>query len=167
MTRCLNERALVRLYFKEGTADEHSHLRLCADCAETYDRLVHDLEAIHHILADTPPRTAAAGRLAPWRWVLLPAAAVSVAMIAIVISIGWLRQPASVQLAAGNRNLSAFADDVSSAVFAGVGSDDAIDIRADAPDLRVALADGWPCTRDAFFNGECSDQVSALLLEVE
>jgi hypothetical protein len=99
--------------------------------------------------------------------VWIPAAAVSVATIAIVVSIGWLRQPAPAQRAAGNRNLSAFADDVSSAVFAGVGFGDAVDVRADAPDLRVAMADGWPCTRDAFFNGECSDQVSALLLEVE
>ncbi len=166
MNRCLSERALVRVYFNEASADEHAHLRLCADCAESYDRLVDDLDAIHETLATVPPPKAADTRLAPWRWGWL-AAAFSVAAVAVVVSVVWLREPAPVQLAAGTRSVSAFATDVSTALFAGADSDDVAEIGEDAPYLHAALEAGQPCTENAFFNGECSDQVSALLIETD
>ena len=55
MKRCLNERALVRLYLHEGTATQQFHLRTCADCAERYEQLVGDLDTIGQVLKAPPP----------------------------------------------------------------------------------------------------------------
>ena len=55
MKRCLSERALVRLYLREGTATQQFHLRMCADCAERYEQLVGDLDTISQVLEAPPP----------------------------------------------------------------------------------------------------------------
>jgi len=163
MTRCLNERALVRVYFKDGTAAEHSHLRWCADCAEAYDRLVDDLEAIHETLASVSPAPLAAAHAVPWRRAWVPLAALALAVIAIVVGVLWRQPPAPIQVAAETRSVSAFGRDIASALFPGAGIDTVAEFGSDAPYLYAALEAGRPCSEDAFVNGECSDQVSALM----
>ena len=89
MNRCLNERALLRMYTHESTAAERSHLRLCADCAERYDLFTEELEAIGHVL-QSPPRLAIEPRRLwsiqmPW----VPATAGCLALLALVLGVAW------------------------------------------------------------------------------
>ncbi len=84
MNRCLNERALLRIYTHEGTAAEQSHLRLCADCAEHYEQLVEDLETIGQVL-EAPPPGAQIRVALPRRERWMSAAAACIVLIALVL----------------------------------------------------------------------------------
>jgi hypothetical protein len=164
MNDCLNERALLRVYTHEGTPAELSHLRLCADCAEYYERLTDDLETIEHVLQEPPAVSEI--RAVPWRrWI--PAAAACTAVMALVIAVMWLRQPAPLTVAARSSTVSAFAADLSTALFATSGTNAAAQLAADAPYLEAALNAGQPCTRDQVFTGECTDPLSAFVVEGE
>jgi len=163
MTRCLNESALLRLHMRESVAAERSHLRLCADCAERYERLVEDLETIGRVLEAAPPALERREARA-WRAGWLPVAAAACAAVLVVVAGGvWRRGPAPVAARAGN--MSAFADDLSAALFASADPSALLPLAADAPYVTAALQAGQPCTQERFFTGECNDQVSALLIE--
>lgn len=166
MTRCLNERAMIRLYFKEGTAGEHAHLRSCADCAEAYDRLAEDLEALHATLTHLPPPQAAAAGLAVWRRPWIPAA-VALLGIAIFAGVMWHRPRVPLQVATETRSVTAFASDIATALFSAPGVYEVPDLNRSMPYLEAAFDVGQPCTGEAFFNGECSDQVSALWIATD
>ncbi len=163
MNRCLGERALLRVYLKEASGSEQAHLRLCAHCAERYDAVVDDLHAIDTILTKTPPPAVATSRVSGgyMRWV--PAAAF-VVLVAAAASVITLRRPAP-PMASRNTNVSAFAADVSAALFAGADAGDFPHIESAPPDLGAALEAGRACTEDRYFNGECNDQLSMLLVE--
>jgi hypothetical protein len=163
MNRCLGERALLRNYLHEGTAAEQSHLRQCADCAERYELLTEDLETIDQAL-DAPPLAAEPRRAWPLRWV--PAAAVGMAVVALLLGVAWLRRPAPV--AAHPTGLAVFVADVSDALFA-TGEANALPqiAAAETSYLDAALDAGHPCTRERFLAGDCSDQLSALLIDSE
>jgi hypothetical protein len=169
MKRCLSERAMLRVHTREGTAAEHEHLRLCADCAERYDKLVQDLEMLHHVLEAPPPVHAPSrgGLALPLRWA--PLALAALALLALAGSVVWLQRPAPVQIASRAPAVSAFAADVSAALFANNSPTTTTTalVTNDAPYLQAALDAGSPCTRDRYFNGECDDQLSALLFEGE
>jgi hypothetical protein len=168
MKECLNERTLLQLHTRDGTTAERQHLRLCADCAERYDKLAEDLDTLRHILAAPPPLRAAA-RANPLRAGWIPVAAAAVALLAVLVGVPWLHQkaPAPTQVAAPGAAVAAFAADVSAALFA--DSEPTLTVALATTDtsyLQAAL-DVGPCTRDRYLNGGCDDQLSALLFEGE
>lgn len=162
MRRCLNERALLRVYLNEPTADDAFHLRMCADCAERYDAFVDDLEAIDAALSGTPPPAVARRVVSPWRAGWVPAAALAAA-VAVVVGMTVMRSAAPPETATHRTTVSQFAADVSDAVFASAADSEEFATAADAPDLGAALDAGRPCTREQILEGECNDDVSVLL----
>ncbi|HVO26614.1 MAG TPA: hypothetical protein VMW56_23635 [Candidatus Margulisiibacteriota bacterium] len=168
MKRCLNEQTLLQLAAGDGTAGQRQHLRLCADCAERYDSLAEDLDTLRHILtAPPPPRPATYANPFRVRWI--PVAAAAAALLAVLVSGPRLRQPAPAptHYAAPGASVAAFAADVSAALFADSAPTATVALATgDASYLQAAL-DAGPCTRDRYFNGECDDQLSALLFEGE
>ncbi len=163
MNGCLNERALLALYCGEENPKGRSHLRFCADCAERYDALAEDLELIETTLNGPPPaRTPARGL--PLRPPLLAAAALGT-FAAAVIGIIALHHSTPPQTVARRATLSAFASDVSEAVFANPALNDLSQVASDTPYARAAREADWPCTQDRFLEGECTDQLTALLFE--
>lgn len=167
MKRCLSERALLRVHTHDGTVVEREHLQGCADCAQRYDALAEDLTALQRILEEPAPAAVAQG-VSPLRLGWIPMAAAAAALIALLVSGPWLRQPTPVplQVALRRSNVSAFAADVSAALFANDDPSTMVALApSDAPYLQAALDAGSPCTRDRYFNGECDDQLSALILE--
>lgn len=164
MNRCLKERALLNISAGEGTAAQHAHLRVCADCAERYEAFTDDLKIIGDVLVQTPPTGIAVSRVpaALVRWV--PLAAAAAVLLAVGLTVTRLYAPTLVQVAARSGNVPAFAADVSAAVFA--SDDDAtMQMASDAPYLRAALEAGLPCPQVGVFEGECDDQISALAFE--
>jgi hypothetical protein len=166
MNQCLNERSMVRILTHDGTAVERWHLRLCADCAERYDELEEDLQTIGAVL-EAPPVAEVRHRLLSWRMRWLAAATAGVAVAALALSVIWLRPQTPTQLALRSGSVTAFADDVSTALFATTDADAAPRFSEEAPYLEAALEAGWPCTQARFLTGDCNDQLSALLIEEE
>ncbi len=166
MNACLSERALLAVYANDASAAERAHLQQCAACGERYGALTHDLNLIDTVLSAPPPRSLTVSHPSLRRpvWVLT-AAAVSAALAVLVVA-AWLQTPAPVEVAVREPGVTGFAADVSAAIFAGV-EEDVTPASTEAPYLRAALDVGGPCTTDAFFRGECSDQISALFLEDE
>jgi len=168
MKRCLSERALFRVRSQDGTAAEREHLQVCPDCAQRYDALDEDLSLLQRVLEEREP-AAAVQHLSPrlrLGWMTLAAAAAAV--LALVVSVPLLHQPtpAPVQTAVRHSSVSAFAADVSAALFANNDATTAVALATtDAPYLQAALDAGAPCTRERYFNGECDDQLSALILD--
>jgi len=166
MKPCLSERALLRVHSRDGTAAEREHLQLCPECAERYDALAEDLHLLRRTLEEPEPATPQlASRPLGLGWVPL---AVAAALFALVASVPWLRHPipAPLEVASRSSNVSAFAADVSAAVFADNDATTTVALASnDAPYLQAALDAGSPCTGDRYFDGECDDQLSALLLE--
>lgn len=168
MKRCLSERALLQVHNREATAAQQEHLRLCADCAEQYGRLVDDLEVLQHVLEAAPP-AAKVRRAVPFSVGWVPMAAAAAALLALIGSVRLLREPTAppVQVASRSAAVSVFAADVSAALFADSAPTSVSFTTTDAPYLQAALDAGSPCTRDRYFSGECDDQLSALLFEGE
>jgi len=164
MNRCLSERALLRISTEGGSAAEHSHLQLCADCAERYDALAEDLALIGGALQAPPPREISSP--SAWRVTWIPAAA-SIAVIAAMVSLLWWREPSPARVATPLAAGSTFATDLSAALFATSRTNAPTQLASDAPYLEAALDEGQPCTRDRFLAGQCSDELSALLIEDE
>jgi hypothetical protein len=166
MKRCLSERALVRLYLRESTATQQSHLRMCADCAERYQQLFADLDTIGQVLAAPP--VAEIGRAPLWglRW--MPAAiACGAVLVVLVLDAAWLRRSSPVEVAERASSASAFATDLSDALFGPSDASGIPAVAAETPYLEAALEAGQPCTRDRLLAGECIDEVSAFLAEGE
>ena len=168
MNECLNERTLLQVYAHDGTVAERQHLRLCADCAERYEKLAEDLDTLCHILA-APPSRRAVPRANPLRIGWVPVAAAAVALLAVVVGVPWLRQeaPAPTQIAAPRAAVAAFAADVSAALFADSTSTLTVALATSDTYLQAALDTGSPCTRDRYLTGTCDDQLSVLLFESE
>ncbi len=162
MNGCLNERALLALYYQEENPTGRSHLRVCADCAERYDALADDLERIVTTL-NGPAPARLQGRVLPLRPRLLAAAVGTFA--ALTITLVALHRPTSPQSVARRSTLSALASDVSDAVFANAIVSDDSQLAPDTAYVRAALEADWPCTQDRFLDGECTDQVSALVFD--
>jgi hypothetical protein len=165
MKRCLSERALVRLYLHEGTAAQQVHLRMCADCAERYEQLIGDLGTIGQVL-EAPP-VGEIGRVPIWRLRWVPAAIACAVLVVVVLDAAWLRRSSPVEVALRTSDVSAFATDLSDALF---GTNDASVLPVagvEAPYLEAALEVGRPCTRERLLTGECSDEVFAFLTEGE
>jgi len=164
MRRCLRERALFDVLSGDGTPAQHAHLRLCAGCAERFDALSDDLGAISGVLAQRPPWRVA--RRVAWprqRWVPLGVAAA--VLLAVGVATTLLRAPAPVPLALSSASMPAFADDVSAALFASGDDSGSAPSAIDAPYLQAALEAGLPCTQQRIFDGECEDQIFALVLQ--
>jgi len=168
MRQCMSERALLRFHSRDGRATEREHLRLCADCAERYDQLVEDLSTLHLALEAPQPAVAAVRRFAPFsvRWASIATAAAMLAA-AILVSVAGRHPPVvPVQVASRSTAVSAFAADVSAAVFADSGSASTAALPTlETSYLQAALDVGTPCTRAQYFSGECYEQLSALLSE--
>ena len=171
MNQCLSERVLLQIYMREGLDAQRSHLRLCADCAERYDHLTEDLETIGQVL-EAPPLHSKVREVPSWRQGWIPAAATCMALIVLALGITRLRQPPPVHVAQRPGSFSAFAKDLSTALFA------TADVTVVAPLVQeasyreasylvVALEAGQPCTQESFFSGECNDQLSAFAIESE
>ena len=164
MNRCLSERALLRVSTEGGSVAEHSHLQLCADCAERYDALAEDLALIGRALQAPPPREMPSP--SAWRVAWVPAGA-SIAVIGAMVGILWWREPSPARVAARPTAISTFAADLSAALFATSRTAAPTQLASEAPYLEAALDEGQPCTRDRFLAGQCSDELSALLTEDE
>ncbi len=166
MNRCLDERVLLRMYMHESSAAEQSHLRLCADCTEHYDQLVVDLETIGHAL-EAPPSAAVSRRASAARMPWVPAAVACAALAVVMLVFAWVRRSSPVQVATRIHSVSAFAGDLSDALFATSAASAFVPLAEEAPYLEAALNAGQPCTQDRFFRGACNDQLSALMIEDE
>ncbi len=166
MKQCLSERALVRLYLREGTATQQFHLRMCADCAERYEQLVGDLDAIGQVLK-APPPVGEIGRASLWRLRWAPAAVACVLLVVLVLDAVWLRPSSPVEVAVRTSSVSAFATDLSDALFGPSDANAIPPVAVEASYLEAALEAGQPCTRERLLTGECSDEVSAFLTEGE
>jgi len=166
MKRCLSERALVRLYLREGTATQQFHLRMCADCAERYQQLFDDLDTIGQVLG-APPPVGEIDRVAPWRLRWMPAAIACAVLVVLVLDAAWLRRSSPIEVAERASSASAFATDLSEALFGPSDASRITALAAETPYLEAALEAGQPCTRDRLLAGECSDEVSAFLAEGE
>jgi hypothetical protein len=161
----LNERALLGVHLRERVPGAEAHLRLCADCAERYDQLVDDLETIGTVL-ETPP-VGEIRRAVGWQPAWIPVAVGCAALAVVALHLAWRRPAALVQEAANTASLAAFTDDLSDALFPVADADALPGPGSDLPYVEAALEAGQPCTSARFFNGECNDQVSALLVESE
>ncbi len=178
MNRCLNERALLDVAIGEGTAAQHAHLRLCADCAERHDAFSEDLQVIGDALVQAPGRlpdlaahsgqrqrfmrkSAPANPLVRW----VPIAAAATVLLAVGLTLTLQRAPSAIQVSSHSGNVPAFAADVSEALFADGDDTDNGQMGSDAPYLQAALEGDLPCTQERFYNGECDDQVLALVLD--
>jgi len=166
MKRCLSERALVRLYLREGTATQQFHLRMCADCAERYQQLFADLDTIGQVLG-APPPVGVIDRVSPWRLRWMPAAIACAVLVVLVLDATWLRRSSSVEVAERASSASAFATDLSDALFGPSDANAIPPVAVEASYLEAALEAGQPCTRERLLTGECSDEVSAFLTEGE
>ena len=165
MNHCLDEPALLRVCMEEGPASEQWHVRSCRECGQRYGRLAEDLASIRHVLVDSPPpRVVTRHPLPrPGRW--MAAAAACAALLLWGVRIAHVRD-VSPSAAASDGSITAFADDLSAALFEGdVGRFPQLAL--DEPYVEAALTAGQPCTRDAFLAGECNDQLSAFTTEEE
>ncbi len=165
MNQCLRERALLRIFLHEGTSAEQAHLRLCADCAEHYDLLLEDLEAIRRALQAPPPRVSPIRGALPRRVQWMTAAIAVAALGMLILSVAWLRRSSRMQVAAHVGSASTFATDLSNALFPTSDTGEVLQLAAEAPYLEAALEMGQPCTQDRFFAGQCDDQLSPVPTE--
>jgi hypothetical protein len=166
MNRCLNERALVALHTREATPAQQAHVRLCADCAERYDSVVADLKTIGRVLKTPPPAWEARRVLASWvRWV--PAAIACAALLLVILDVAWVRRLSPMQGARRVDHDVTFAADLSNALFAAVDANSIQPNIIEVSYLDAALDAGHPCTQDRYLNGDCNDDVSALMIEDE
>jgi hypothetical protein len=169
MRQCMSERALLRFHSRDGTAAEREHLRLCADCTERYDQLVEDLATLHLTL-EAPQPAAAVRRFTPFlvHWAPMAAAAAGLAAVIVVSVAGRHPLVDPVQVATRSTAVSAFAADVSAALFADSESAGTAALpTVETSYLQAALDAGSPCTREQYLDGECDEQLSALLSESE
>ncbi|HXJ82224.1 MAG TPA: hypothetical protein VMS64_26525 [Candidatus Methylomirabilis sp.] len=117
MSRCLSDKALMRLVAELGTAAERSHVATCAACAARQRRVGHDLDRIRQVLLTTsePPRHVTQSR----RWSVVGVtglAAVAVAaLVWIEVAVWNTIQPA--EDPASTEQVEAALEDVTAALF--------------------------------------------------
>jgi len=145
------------------------HPPLAARAASHKLRSLSDLEAHGDQPCPEAPRrgersmekTPAAGPLVRW----VPIAAAATVLLALGLTMTRLHAPPLARTATHSENVPAFAADVSAALFASGDDGSAMQIASGAPYLQAALEGGLLCTQERFFDGECDDQVAALVLE--
>jgi hypothetical protein len=97
----------------------------------------------------------------------VPAAITCAALVALVLDVAWLRRSSPVEVAERASSVSAFATDLSDALFGPSDTSTIPAVAAEAPYVEAALEAGQPCTRERLLSGDCSDEVSAFLTEDE
>lgn len=116
MSRCLSDRALLRLHVGDGTSAERAHRAECATCADRAAALARDIDRMSWVLADT---TAPRSRPVRARRAWLPAIGLATAAVVAVLwgTVG-LREPIRPAPPAGQPpELGALLQDVSTVMF--------------------------------------------------
>jgi hypothetical protein len=85
----------------------------------------------------------------------------------LVLDATWLRRSSPVEVAVRASSVSAFATDLSDALFGPSDANEIPPVAAEVSYVEAALEAGQPCTRERLLTGECSDEVSAFLAESE
>ena len=62
MTRCLGEKAFLKLSAGGGSCEQRLHVETCALCSERYERVARELDVIASTLRDEPPADAPTNR---------------------------------------------------------------------------------------------------------
>ncbi len=94
-------------------------------------------------------------------------AATAAVLVAVLVSVRAFRQPGAVPVARRSAAVAAFAADVSAALFPDSAPTTIALATNDTSYLQAALDVGSLCTQERYLNGECNDQLSALLFEGE
>jgi len=82
MSRCLSERAVLRLVAGSGRESQWAHVRTCRECTARYQAIVSDLDRVTDVLLSTePPRWSPS--LASRYW--LPATAAAMAGVVLLV----------------------------------------------------------------------------------
>jgi hypothetical protein len=168
MTRCVSERALMRLEAGGGTDQQRAHVDTCLACAGRNRLLRRDLERISAVLLGTDePRAPAGahGRVARTRlWVPAGAAA---GLVALLVWAQLATRPPAVPVPLRGEDAMAVLEDVSLTMFS-------VDGRLAAP-IPEALADtpergadcDWPDWSATVGCGEAMDPLPSLLEPVD
>jgi hypothetical protein len=157
MSRCLGERALLRVLEREPARREEAHLRSCAGCRTRLRRLQQDLDQLTAVLHGPPPPLAAPPEATGWRLGLaLPVLALAAAGLALVLH---GRGPAATAPGRAPDATTAAADPLGASGLAAAleggdpawsgGNDGALAADADEiAALRAALHGARPCAAD-------------------
>jgi len=183
MNRCLDDRALLLAAIGEGSTEECAHLASCRSCGSRCAQLKSDLDVLSTALRGVPPRLAPApsSHYTNRFWV---GALAMAATVTVIVALQWLRRPPGTELArvgaapsaaTRSRDVSAYAEEVSAAMFdtaadrrlsSGIFDvaprDNGQRLTPEAATLEDALDAGSPCTGQRFMSGDCNDYVSAL-----
>ena len=114
MSRCLSERTLLRLFSGGGRASQRAHLETCDRCGARYREITLDLDAVADVLRRTaPPRRSPATVRRYW----VPASAVGVAAVALLVWVEIAMWHAATRMAPPQEEVTAFITDVSATMF--------------------------------------------------
>jgi hypothetical protein len=175
MTRCLDERSLVRLFVGEGTAAQREHSETCPTCGARLRALTAELGGIGEVLRGAPPPLAHRQPRRSPSWSLVPALAV--ALLVAVVGAHRLYESRPFVRAGGDgvteASVSASAEEVSDALFDTSGERAVLAMAlplggsgrlavTEAAEVEGALRVGSPCTGERFVGADCSDYTSAL-----
>jgi len=147
MSRCLDERALLRVLEREPAPRDESHLRTCADCRGRLHRLQDDLDRLTAALHGPMPVSAPAAD--PARWGLWPAALALAALAGLALLLRGGGDPTRPVIAAAAPALASTAG-LGAALEGGGGWSDWT-LSADGDEvtaLRAALHGARPCAVD-------------------
>jgi len=112
MTRCLSERALLRLVAGDGRAAQHAHRAACARCEAHYRAIMSDLDRVSDVLLHTEPIPSTRSLLARY-WMPLTASAVAALALLVWVEIAVWRAVTPAQ----QEEVAAFLSDVSATMF--------------------------------------------------
>lgn len=88
MSRCLGERALLRVLEREPARREEDHLEICAACRARLRLLQDDLDRLAAALHGPPPPASPATERAAWRLALPALALAALASVALLVRSG-------------------------------------------------------------------------------
>jgi hypothetical protein len=164
MNQCLDERALLRMYVGDAPAGAPAHVRACVTCGARYAELDADVGAILRALEARPPGVVRPRLRGTVRHAWVPLAAAAAILVALAAA--YVQRPGAqpLQVSMRTSDVSRFANDLSTALFASASSPDVQGSISDTADVEAALNGGWPCTRDGTFGAECDNQLGVLLV---
>jgi hypothetical protein len=119
---CLSERRLLELHTGDGSDSDRRHATECADCGTRLRALARDVGRIDAVLHETPPRRAAAPRLA---WRIVPLALATLLALTVMrtrVEQAPVASSTDDTLALADEVADVFADDVASAEEPATGS---------------------------------------------
>jgi hypothetical protein len=161
MSRCLSEKALLRVLAELASGDERAHLATCSACAARRRALSVEMETIARVLATTPEPRMQTVR-ATWRWVPAAAALAAAAVGALLwIEVAAWKAIQPVPDPPRTQELATALADLSSALFSMDGEPDHVLAEGvvealEQDDERDAICDG-PM---GFGEVECADALS-------